>query len=302
MQKIYNAQKKKSFLKAIFNTYKSEYIVSTAYCMTASGLSYASPFLVHMLIKFLQSESDDNGYAFKILAILVVTQFISYLIWNHMIYAMVMMGISSTNAVISMIYQKQLRLSASTNKTFGQGQITNFVQVDAYKLLMVCFSISNSLQIPVVFTYSFIMLFKILGVSFFSGLYVIVLAFFINTIIGFALKKVNETIMETKDNRMNHTTEAVTNMKSLKLYSWTEIFEAEIHKRRELELTELKRRVWWNITMVVCVYFFPNILSSVVFTTYIGTDQHLDLATAFTVLIFFELMRDPLRILPDFIS
>ena len=44
-----------------------------------------------------------------------------------MLYFQVMIGTKSCNAMGAMIYQKQLRLSASTNKKFAQGQITNFV-------------------------------------------------------------------------------------------------------------------------------------------------------------------------------
>lgn len=42
-----------------------------------------------------------------------------------------MIGVKSTNALISYIYKKQLKVSSATNKKFSQGEIVNFVQVDA---------------------------------------------------------------------------------------------------------------------------------------------------------------------------
>lgn len=42
--------------------------------------------------------------------------------------------------------------------------------------------------------------------------------------------------MKRKDLRMNHTTEAINNIKTLKLYSWNSAFEKEIKKRRDREL------------------------------------------------------------------
>lgn len=45
-----------------------------------------------------------------------------------------MVGVKSTNALIGIIYNKLLKISASSNKTFNQGEIINFVQVDAMKM------------------------------------------------------------------------------------------------------------------------------------------------------------------------
>lgn len=108
--------------------------------------------------------------------------------------------------------------------------------------------------------------------------------------------------MSRKDKRMNHTNEAFNNIKTLKLYSWTGIFEDEIVKRREHELSMYKRIAFWLALIITSLYFFPGILSSVVFTTYIGTGHQIDLASAFTVLVFFDLIKEPLRQLPLFVS
>lgn len=43
-----------------------------------------------------------------------------------------------------------------------------------------------------------------------------------------------------------------------------------------------------------CIYFFPNLLPAVVFATYIGLGNNLDLATAVTCLVLFNLVRGPL--------
>ena len=42
-----------------------------------------------------------------------------------------MVGAKSTNALIGVVYEKQLRISPATNKIFSNGEIVTFVQVDA---------------------------------------------------------------------------------------------------------------------------------------------------------------------------
>ena len=139
------------------------------------------------------------------------------------------------------------------------------------------------------------MLFSYLGPSFFSGIGVFVIAFVANLLIGLVLKDLNLEVMKRKDARMNHATEAFSNIKTLKLYSWTEIFEKEIARRREKEIGVYKRLAVWYSLVIGSLYFFPNVLSSVCFATYIGVGNEIDLSDAFTVLVFFELIKEPIR-------
>lgn len=54
-----------------------------------------------------------------------------------------------------------------------------------------------------------------------------------------------------------------------------------------------------SITML---YFFPQVLGAVVFSTYIGSGHTLDLGVAYTVLTILNLMKEPIRWLPMFIG
>ena len=47
-----------------------------------------------------------------------------------------MIGCKQTNAMVSMIYEKQFKITSATNKRFSSGEMVNFVQVDAMKLQM----------------------------------------------------------------------------------------------------------------------------------------------------------------------
>ena len=155
---------------------------------------------------------------------------------------------------------------------------------------------------PILLVYCFTLLFKTLGLSFFSGIGVFVVAFITNLFIGLVIEKQYKEIMKRKDKRMSHTTEAIQNIKTLKLYSWTEIFQAKVQKRREYEFKKYRAFAVTITLIITSLYFFPNVLSTVVFSTYIGTGNNLTLAKAFTTLIFFDLIKEPIRQLPTFLS
>lgn len=59
----------------------------------------------------------------------------------------------------------------------------NFVQVDAYKFLFVGFSMSSSLQIPMLLIYASIMLFGILGTSFLASILVFIIGIWVNKVV-----------------------------------------------------------------------------------------------------------------------
>jgi hypothetical protein len=113
--------------------------------MIAAMFSYISPFIVKEIIDFLQGKDPgmDNNYCFQLMGILVGSQFISYILSEHMLYYQIMIGAKSTNNLISLVYQKQLRLSQATNKKFGHGEIVNFVQVDSEQLFWLCSEMSD---------------------------------------------------------------------------------------------------------------------------------------------------------------
>jgi ABC-type transport system involved in cytochrome bd biosynthesis fused ATPase/permease subunit len=95
-----------------------------------------------------------------------------------------MIGVKSTNAMIALIYEKQLKISSATNKKFTQGEIVNFIQVDAQKLQLISENLAYMAKYPIVFLICFTLLFFYIGPSFFAGLFVFLIAFVINTFIS----------------------------------------------------------------------------------------------------------------------
>jgi ABC-type multidrug transport system fused ATPase/permease subunit len=66
-------------------------------------------------------------------------------------------------------------------------------------------------------------------------------------------------------------------------------------------------KIFWgrlNVGMlnVSSMYFFPQVLSAVVFSVYIGSGHPLALGMAYTVMTCFNLLKEPMRYLPWFIG
>jgi ATP-binding cassette subfamily C (CFTR/MRP) protein 2 len=96
----------------------------------------------------------------------------------------VMTGVRSSNALVTFVYNKHLDISGATNKEFNSGEIVNFVQVDAEMLFWLCYQMSDIARIPFIFGLCFTLFFKYVGYSFFAGLGIFAMAFFVNTCTG----------------------------------------------------------------------------------------------------------------------
>jgi hypothetical protein len=50
--------------------------------------------------------------------LLILTQSLYYIVSEHLDFYQRMIGVRSTNAMIALIYEKQLKISSATNKKF----------------------------------------------------------------------------------------------------------------------------------------------------------------------------------------
>ena len=135
---------------------------------------------MNRIIDFIQDKSVPLNEGVLYVILLIVTQSIYYVVSEHLDFYQGMIGIKSTNALIALIYRKQLKISSATNKKFSQGEIVNFVQVDSRKMQMLSETLAYTTRYPLIIVLSFIFLFYFIGLSFLAGLGVFVLAFVIN--------------------------------------------------------------------------------------------------------------------------
>ena len=110
--------------------------------------------------------------------------------------------------------------------------------------------------------------------------------------------------MDKKDTRMNISTEAVNNIKSLKLNAWTLKFTEQIHAKRAIEMKALRKRLCVSTANITVVHSMPQflIMASFALYIYVTGGQDLTVSTVYTVLSVFGMIREPMRWLPFFVG
>ena len=114
------------------------------------------------------------------------------------------------------------------------------------------------------------------------------------------MRALQKVVMRSKDARMKVTTEAINNIKMIKMYSWQENFLQRIFRRRERDIASLRRSAYAIGLLFFFVYLFPALLPVSTFATYISLGHILKYDVAVASLVLFNLMRRPLIQAPVF--
>ena len=104
-----------------------------------------------------------------------------------------------------LIFSKALRYPILANKLYSSSNITNFSTTDAQKLTTISYQMTALLFMPLQFTIALFLMYYFIGVSFLSGIAVMILAILINFFLQRIALRLNEKLLKAKDGRMKVT-------------------------------------------------------------------------------------------------
>ena len=179
-----NTTSKNGLLKAVLRAYKREYAITTSLAMFVCCLQIVSPFILKALIDYINDRRESTFEGIMFVVLLVLSQGLVYIINEHLTFYSRITGNQTTNAMIAMIYDKMFKISKATNKKYSQGQLVNFIQVDAVKMQFLASSAPIIMRIPFLLVFCFLILFYYLGWAMVSGVIVFALSFVTNTLLS----------------------------------------------------------------------------------------------------------------------
>lgn len=203
-----------------------------------------------------------------------------------------------------MIYAKSLRLSNEGRAAKSTGDIVNYMAVDTQRLQDLTQYGQMLWSAPFQIALCMASLYQLVGISMLAGVAAMILMIPINGLIAKAMKTLQKQQMKNKDSRTRLMTEILNNMKSIKLYAWSQAFMKKLsYVRNDQELRTLRKigaaqalaNFTWSTT--------PFLVSCSTFTVFVLTrDQPLTTEIVFPALTLFNLLTFPLAILPMVIT
>ena len=148
-------------------------------------LESINPFIIKWFIEFVQNPDEPLSIGVILGISFTVLTLLQSLVNEQNIHYLICLGIWTSWAVTAMIYEKSLKLSSATNKQFEQGEVVNFVQIDANKIYDLSFAFPDVSKFPFLLIYSLIMAYYYFKWTLYGG----ILLLLVSTITNYFLAR-----------------------------------------------------------------------------------------------------------------
>lgn len=301
-------KKKPSLWMTMARGFSGPYFRAACFKTLSDILAFVQPQLLRLLISFVKSYSTDNPQPIIRGAAIAISMFavsVSQTCCLHQYFQRAFeTGMRIKSALTAAIYTKSMKLSNEGRAAKSTGDIVNLMAVDTMRLQDLTQYGQQLWSAPFQIVLCMVSLYNLVGLSMFAGVGMMVIMVPINGLIAKIMKTLQKKQMKTKDSRTRLMTEILNNMKSIKLYAWTQAFMGKLNQvRNNEELVTLRKigatQAFANFTWSTT----PFLVSCSTFTVFVLT-QKTPLSTdiVFPALTLFNLLTFPLAVLPMVIT
>lgn len=300
--------KNPSLWMALFRGFTGPYLRGSMIKTLSDALSFIQPQLLRLLISFVGSYRGNNPQPVIRGAAIALAMFavsVSQTVCLHQYFQRAFeTGMRVRSALTAMIYAKSMKLSNEGRAAKSTGDIVNYMAVDTQRLQDLTQFGQMLWSAPFQIFLCMASLYQLVGWSMLAGVGAMILMIPINGVIARIMKTLQKTQMKNKDSRTRLMTEILNNMKSIKLFAWSQAFMNKLnHIRNDQELKTLRKigaaqalaTFTWSTTpfLVSCSTFGVFVLTS---------DKPLSTEIVFPALTLFNMLTFPLAVLPMVIT
>ena len=200
------------------------------------------------------------------------------------------------------MYKKGLRVSSATNKSFDQGEIVNFLQIDARKIEDLASAFPDVARLPLILIYCLIMLYYYFKWTLYGAVGALILTSLLNYFLAIWQAKWQKDLMEKVDIWMNALTEIVNNIKVIKLNSYTNEFMNWLLGKRKDEVNSYVKKLIVSLFNWISAIMIPPFIILICFSLLFAHGFELSVADAFAAVFTINMLRGPMRWMPYFIG
>ena len=275
-----------------------------------AGLDYFSVIITKQFIDYFNPSSAEEDSTFTIKASLPVlgllflgTQVITTFLSLHSQMIQSNFGNRAGYELNTFIYNKILNYAPSGFiQRANHGEIINFIQIDSMRLSFLVSIAPNAFVAPLMICAYIYLLFDFFGLTFISGLTILLSFMIMNYFIAKAFRRRQKRMMGKKDTCMKITTETLENIKILKLYNWENQFKQKILDARNVEMDYTEQRYTMTNLNQTVNWLCPTLVSIVTIGVYQLFNDSFNISTMLIGLSIFNKLQGPVRMLPNVIN
>nr|CAD1822253.1 unnamed protein product [Ananas comosus var. bracteatus] len=291
-----------SIFWVIVSCHKRDILVSGFFALLKILTLSAGPMLLNAFIKVSLGNAAFKYEGYVLALALFLAKCFESLSQRQWYFRTRRLGLQVRSLLSAAIYKKQQRLSNLAKLSHSSGEITNYVTVDAYRIGEFPFWFHQTWTTSLQLCIALMILYNAVGLATISSMVVIILTVLCNAPLANLQHKFQTKLMEAQDKRLKAMSEALINMKVLKLYAWETHFRKAIEGLREVEckwLSAFQLRRAYNSFLF---WSSPVLVSAATFLTCYLINIPLDPSNVFTFVATLRLVQDPVRQIPDVIG
>ncbi|KAK9663650.1 hypothetical protein RND81_O265100 [Saponaria officinalis] len=297
-----NLSLESSVLWTIVSCNLQEILLSGLFALLKIVTVSAGPLLLNAFIDVAEGKEAFRNEGYVLVLALFVAKIVESLSQRQWYFRSRLVGLKVRSLLTAAIYKKQLQLSNVARLTHSGGEIMNYVTVDAYRIGEFPYWFHQTWTTIVQLCIALAILIHAVGYATIAALIVIVITVLCNTPVAKLQHKFQTMLMIAQDDRLKAFSEALINMKVLKLYAWENHFKKVIEDLREVEykwLSAVQLRKAYNGFLF---WTSPVLVSAATFGACYVLKIPLHASNVFTFVAALRLVQEPIRAIPEVIG
>ncbi|GMN31746.1 hypothetical protein TIFTF001_003379, partial [Ficus carica] len=259
----------------------------------------STPLFLATFIRIVEGNSAFKYEGYAMTAGLLLVKFAESLSERQWHFRTRLIGLQIRSLLSAAIYQKQLKLSNAAKITHSPGEIVNYVTVDAYRIGEFLFWFHQIWATTLQLFLALVVIYFAVGIATVSALTVLILTVVGSTPLAKLQHEYQTKFMVAQNKRLKDLSEALTNMKILKLYSWEIHFKNVIERLRNEELKWISKVLMQKGYYIVLFWSSPLLVGVFTFWTCYFLGFQLYTTNVFTFLAALRIIQEPIRMIPD---
>ncbi|GMY07387.1 ABC transporter C family member 10-like [Fagus crenata] len=303
-----NKQKQKepssqpSILRTIIVCHWKEILMSGFFALLKILTLSAGPVFLNAFILVAEGKESFKYEGYVLALTLFLSKSLESIAQRQWYFRSRLIGLKVRSLLTAVIYKKQLRLSNAARLVHSGGEIMNYATVDAYRIGEFPFWFHQTWTTSLQLCIALVILFQAVGLATIAALVVIILTVLCNAPLAKLQHQFQSKLMAAQDERLRASSEALVNMKVLKLYAWETHFKNVIENLRKVEykwLSAVQLRKAYNGFLF---WSSPVLVSAATFGACYFLKVPLHANNVFTFVATLRLVQDPVRSIPDIIG
>ncbi|CAI0414783.1 unnamed protein product [Linum tenue] len=200
------------------------------------------------------------------------------------------------------IYHKQLKLSTAAKASHSSGEIVNYVTADAYRIGEFPYWFHQIWTTTIQLCLALVIIYSAVGLATAAAVLAILLVVLPTYPMIKWQHKYQTNLMSAQDKRLKAISEALANMKVLKLYAWEKHFRNVIQGLRNEEFEWISGVLSVKGLQMVLFWTSPVLVPAITFWASYLLGIPLTASNVFTTLASLRLLQEPIRLIPDVVG